>query len=179
MESAEPPSSKSCRVPSPSPTSIDYTHTWHPWQGRVHYFPTPVATVTETHTFKTCNTRPTKSRWIHTTGQKYGDEPRHFTPPRGRCDHSPAFLNSQAESAYVSICKHSHESLLRYLATTSFPHHGWWHVSLGNFKRVENERQAAGKISIGSEIRQWKHSTRSLLVLKCKYAPVTITRGLV
>ena len=79
-----------------------------------------------------------KSRWIHTTGQKYGDEPRHFTPPRGRCDHhSPAFLNSQAESAYVSICKHSHESLLRYLATTSFPHQGWWHVSLGSFKRVK------------------------------------------
>ena len=53
------------RLPFPPlPHKYRLSRTWPPWQGRAH--------------FKTCNTRYA-SRWIGTTGRKYGDEIRHFT----------------------------------------------------------------------------------------------------
>ena len=50
-----------------------------------------------------------------------------------------------------------HDFMVKYLAAAAFRHHGWWQFSLGNFRRVENERQSPVNVSIPSENRQSKH----------------------
>ena len=85
-----------------------------------------------------------------------------FHTPHSLCDHHlPAFLR-------VGAFATQGELLLKYLATATFWHHGWWHFTLRNYKRVENERRPPGKVSFHSETRHSRHSTRPLLVQKCK-----------
>ena len=80
-------------------------------------------TMRGTRKFQNANTFAAhKSRWIRTTGQKYGDaiELRHFIP-HSLCDHnSPAFI-----WGWVDVCfnlKTQHELLLKFLATAHFRH---------------------------------------------------------
>ena len=94
----------------------------------------------------------------------YGDELR-LAP------HSPltGISSRLFESAKPFNLQTQHKLLVTYLAITTFRRHGWRHFALGNFKRVEDEQQSSGNISIYSENWQWNHSTRSLLVQRCKY----------
>ena len=69
----------------------------------------------------------------------------------------------------VSFNLQTQHELLHNHATTTFRRHGLRHFPLENSKRAENERRSSGKISIHSENRQSKRSTRPFLKQKCKF----------
>ena len=94
---SSPPSSSS--LPHPAVSS----HPSPPPQ--LSICPTP--TVTETRNFQNMQHMTHKSRWIRTTGQKYGNALRYFIHRTYSVVVTTYRRFFEADSAYFSICKHN------------------------------------------------------------------------
>ena len=58
---------------------------------------------------------------------------------------SVILLTYRLSRRVVSICKHNTAICCSNRPTTTFKHHGWRHLFLGNFKSVGNDRRSSGK----------------------------------